>query len=205
MQRTIASAYEALSASMVTEESASDTNGINKAIVWTFLDQARWTAEAAQWLRVRTPFVADQLIAIGATSSQPVDSLQTCIDSVEDGSLDVLTTAVERTSEMFDASLLEGLVALLFRLQLLYTLRARTYRSPEGLRTKFDYLKERGYPFVQGCQAIARALYVQDPRSAMQDYPRDAHADDWVVFPCGRFNEQSVWADQIVIELLTKS
>jgi hypothetical protein len=193
--QNIAVAYERLAALL-----EAPLRGINKAVVWTFIDYAQWTAEAAQWLQTYTPSVADRLIAIGETTSQPDASLQPFLDFVDAVRLDVLTKAVERISSMLDASLLNGLVALLFRLQILYTLRTRNM-----LTTKIDYLIEHGHVFVEDCQAIARALYLRDQRSAMGDYVRGTDRDEWVVFPCGRFDGQSVWADQILIEVLTKA
>jgi hypothetical protein len=190
----IASAYESISVQMAREGA---NRQVRKAIVWTFLDQARWTNEAAQWLQKSTPAIAAQLSQIGETAQQPIASLTPFVDFVDGHQMEVLKSTLEKTADILDAPTLDGLIALLLRLQLLYTLRASNYIGTGGLGTKFDYLMDRGYAFVDDCQAIARQLYARDRRSAMHNYAR---REDWKVFPCARFDDTSVWADQILIE-----
>lgn len=196
--RNIASAYEGLSVQMTEEHTR---RKVRKAIVWTFLDEATWTPGAAAWIEKNTPAIAGPLVKIGQTAQQPIATLQPFVEFVDGNQLEALRVALETTSDILDGPTLDGLIALLFRLQLLYTLRASNFIGPQGrLQTKFQYLMDQGFAYVEDCQMIARQLYARDRRSAMHDYPRGENADDWRVFPCGRFDERSVWADQILIE-----
>lgn len=192
--RPIGAKYEGIQARMI-------QNGTRpqKAIVWTFLDHAEWDAKAAEWLGRHVPEVAaGDLTKIGETAKQPDDTLQPYLHVVDGDAVRQLQTSIAAARDLTDPKTIDGLTALLFRLQLLYTLRARNFVDPSGtLLSKFRFLTSYGSTFVWDCQRIARQLYLRHPKSALGQQARES--TDWKVFPCGRFNDRSVWADQILI------
>jgi hypothetical protein len=199
--RTIAAAYESIYNRMQSEKKASR---LRRAVVWTFLDHANWDGRAGDWLRRHLPAFASELIAIGETAKQPVDPLYGFVDLVDGDAIFKLQEQVAKATDLSDGVTIDGLVALLFRLQLLYTLRASNYAGSSGLLDKFRFLFDegRGIAFVEACQTIAKNLYRRRSGSALANMASSA---DWTIFPCGRFEDCSVWADQILIGIIRDS
>lgn len=197
--RSIAAAYEPIYNRMQAQKKGSR---LRRAVVWTFLDQADWSQSAGDWLTRNLPAYASDLIKIGETAKQPVDSLYPFLDLVDGDAISELEKQVTTAKNLFDTATVDGLIALLFRLQLLYTLRASNYVGPQGLLDKFRFLfdEERGGIFIDCCQRIAKALYLRRPGSALATM-----AGEWTIFPCGRFEDCSVWADQILLEIVRES
>jgi hypothetical protein len=198
----IATSYESISAKLTTQQSG--VKKVHKAIVWTFLDHAKWSPDIGPWLEKNVPGCGDLLMQVGATAGQPVTTLQPFVTFVDGDGIYELATALERTMDLFDATAFDAFTALLFRLQLLYTIRARNYVGPNSLLTKYEYLTSHGQPYVDACQSIARQIYARDKRSSMGGYVRGKRGMEWVVLPCGRFDDRSVWADQILIEAVLR-
>jgi hypothetical protein len=191
--KNIGRAYEEIRATMA---SRGGTERIRHAVVWTFLDQAQWSDAGAQWLRDNVKNFADDLIAIGSTQLTPVDGVARHVSFVDNlAALDEWIMALINNAP-FDVAAHDALVALMFRLQILYTVRARRARSSEGPITKFSYYEQAGYRFVNRIQGIAKLLYGADSRSAVPDF---AKGDECTVFPCGRLEGKSVWSDQILL------
>jgi hypothetical protein len=95
---------------------------------------------------------------------------------------------------------LEGLIALLFRLQIAYSLQAGAYKGG-----KDAYYRESGERFCAFIMDLARELYVlwDRPRGAMGQLIRTNAISK--VFPCGMVggeNGVSVWSDLILLEVL---
>lgn len=173
---------------------------VQKAIIWTFLDQAPWHDHAAVWLRSKLPEYAADLIAIGETTQQPSETLRPFLSIVENEHVSELARVLAGASDLSNVEI-DGLAALLFRLQLLYSLRASKAGGPSGLVTKYQYLKEGGKVFVADCQEIALQLYSRHPRTTLRE---EAKKREYNVFPCGRFNDTSVWADQIFVDAMER-
>ena len=193
--RNIGRSYEEIRVKMAMR---GGTERIRKAVVWTFLDQARWNDEGAAWLRDNVPNAAEELIAIGATAAEPVTALGRHLATADNlAALDEWILALIRNPP-FDVAAHDALVALMFRLQVLYTLRARRASDSRGPMTKYAYYADAGYRFVRRIQGLAGLLYGADSRSAIPDIAKGDRRDA-TVFPCGRLDGRSVWSDQILL------
>lgn len=167
-----------------------------KAVIWTFLDCAEWTNEADALMQRSTidPAVRNALVAIAQSPlPNPGSATSTMLSVVTVESINGLREALGT-----DASLLEieGFVALMFRLQLLYTFAAARSSS-----TKYDYYENGGNKVIEAIVKLAGALYKRTDAirgTGVGGLAAD-EKDGWQVLPCGRVGTQSVWSDLILV------
>jgi hypothetical protein len=108
-----------------------------------------------------------------------------------------------------DPEAIEALIALLFRLQILYS----AYVSDRRLNRLEYFYGGSGQRFVMICQELAKQLYIRwdAPRGGLSAVLTGGDADDdWKVLPCARLTlphmkPESVWSDQIVIEAIARA
>ncbi|HEV7428685.1 MAG TPA: hypothetical protein VGQ46_20200 [Thermoanaerobaculia bacterium] len=180
-----------------------------KGIIWTFLDSAVWSGAAEAWLE-RSVSPSDALIAIGRGTADAMGPLTPHYEEIRrsnDGVLIALLKAV-RSDEEMQPDEIEGVIALLFRLQLLYSSYVARKRVD-----RLDYFYRRGgQRYVTICQELAKQLYMHwdaDLGGLGPILTGGDEDDDWQVLPCGRLVSQqtseSVWSDQIVIEAIARA
>lgn len=181
-----------------------------KGVVWSFLDEAQWSDATAAWLGQFTAH-ADLFRAIG--SSLPTfngpDTPFAAYRAIRDQGCEPLRSLVEvvqveRNATDLSSEVLEGLIALLFRLQVAYSLDAARHARDRYA----DYYRDGGFFYVDLCQKLARALYIRwdAELGGMGDIVRPGEDDEmeWRVMPCGRLEEhgqwESVWNDQLLLD-----
>lgn len=181
-------------------------------VVWTWLDSAKWSSAGEQWLQSRLGTDADPFIQVGSAEAL-LSAQQENLDAYEAitenqfARLKKLLEAVGATGALSEDDL-EPLVALLFRMQILYSARVSDARTDP-----FPYFdKQGGGTYVRACQKLARLLYIlwDAPRGGLGRYLRGKGPDNWKVMACGRIFEQgrdpeSVWSDQIALEVVMRS
>jgi len=181
-------------------------------VVWTWLDAAEWSSAGEQWLRSRLGADADPFIQIGSDEAL-LSAQQENIDAYEAitenqfARLKKFLGAIKSTRALSEDEL-DPLVALLFRMQILYSARASDARTDP-----LAYFEQGGITYVRACQELARLLYIRwdAPRGGLGTYLRGTDPDfNWKVMACGRILEpgrdpESVWSDQIVLEVMMRS
>lgn len=205
---TIAQEYSRISNGIRAKQRRGDV--LWKAIVWTHLDQARWTPEGEAWLKTAVSN-AEPFIRLGKGmpryDSPDVIPLYEEIRGNDDLLLRELLVAL-RDSTSIGALAIEAVAALLFRLQLLYS----AYVAKKRVNTLDYFYTGEGRLYVRFCQELAKQLYIQwdAPLGGISRMLTGAgEDDDWQVIPCGRIVEpnqapESVWNDQIVIEAIAR-
>jgi len=167
-----------------------------KFVIWTFLDCAEWSPDAEQLLRGSSlkSDAQDSLIAI-ARGAFPDSRTVTAnaLSIVSPAMVDAIHDLLPEDASM---SQVEGFIALMFRLQLLYALAAA--RSPT---TKYDFYEKGGKNTVSAIVRLAGKLYKRTDAlrgTGVGGFISD-QKDPWQVFPCGRIGDQSVWSDLILV------
>jgi len=202
----IASTYLRLSTGI--KERLHGRSTLWKGIIWTFLDEAAWNDAAESWLQ-RMVAPSDALVAIGRGKADAMGPLTANYEEIRqnnDGVLISLLKAV-RADEDMDLDEVEGVIALLFRLQLLYS----SYVARKRVN-RLDYFHRGGQRYVTICQELAKQLYMHwdaDLGGLSTILTGGDEDDDWQVLPCGRLGSEqtreSVWSDQIVIEAISRA
>jgi hypothetical protein len=208
-------------------------------VVWTYLDVAQWTQEAADWLGIHVPAHALRLIELAGLDPVLGQDLyprwQPVLDGIDATVLMALVNAVSLTSGYRDfvtqddsgkwyrfgrkpqtqqpapagprvapgaptGPTLDGLIALLFRLQIAYSLKAGLFQGDKDV-----YFLKEGFPYCNGISDLARELYClwSRPRGALADMVR--RNAGFKVFPCGMVGGKdgvSVWSDAILLEAM---
>jgi len=180
-----------------------------KGIIWTFLDSAAWNDAAESWLH-RMVVPSGALIAIGRGKADAMGPLAANYEEIRqnnDGVLISLLKAV-RGDEDMDPDEVEGVIALLFRLQLLYS----SYVARKRVNRLDYFYRGGGQRYVTICQELAKQLYMHwdaDLGGLSTILTGGDEDDDWQVLPCGRLASpqanESVWSDQIVIEAISRA
>jgi hypothetical protein len=184
-----------------------------RGVVWTFLDEAQWSPEMDVWLQSHVNSGA-LFSAIGATlpSFQGDDAPFAAYRQIRDehnAPLELLLrmlTDKEISVAELPLAILEGLIALLFRLQVVYSLDAARHA-----RNRYaDYYQHGGKEYVGLVQELARALYLRwdSQLGGVGGFVMNNEDPDraWRVMPCGRLVEdgisESVWNDQLLLDTL---
>jgi hypothetical protein len=209
-QQTIAKTYLRLATRI--REKLHGRSTLWRGIVWTWLDEAKWTPAGEQWLRQNVKTAADTLIKIGSSAPANASTLLDDYDRIRDANdkclVELLRAVHSKVAAPTDA--VEALIALLFRLQILYA----AYVGDRRLNRLEYFYGGVGQRFVTICQELAKQLYIRwDTTSAgglSAILTGGTADDDWKVLPCARLTlpqmkPESVWSDQIVIEAIARA
>jgi hypothetical protein len=167
-----------------------------KAVIWTFLDCARWSQEAETALQQSS--LDDDLrrklldVASGPLPN-PTNTSPDALSLVNPESIDALHGAFRGTATLNEV---EGFITLMFRLQLLYALAAGQSQT-----TKYDFYQRGGKTTVAAIVRLAGTLYKRTDALRGTGVGGNAFepGHSWDVLPCGRVGQQSVWSDLILI------
>jgi hypothetical protein len=216
-------------------------------VVWTYLDTAKWSSEAAAWLQKGIGTESAPLIALAEKDPKIGVDLNlewgTCIGAIDEQLTSALLQAISASSSITNylnqserspasrgggwfarlrgaigdspstsekkpsftpgpptAEVLDGLVALLFRLQIAYSLRAGDWGTGKAM-----FHENGGAAICRNIAEIARLLYIlwDNRRGAMKNLLLEDR--DFRVFPCGLVGGDggvSVWSDLILLEAI---
>lgn len=193
-----------------------DVEDLWTGVIWTHLDQAVWNTEAEKWITAQMGALAGPFLTIARSvpdffgDDAIFDALEFLVRDKKNGHAhrEKLIEKV-RDAKVLRPDVVEGLIALLFRMQLTYSLQAARTKD------KYGYYRSRGgRDFVGACQKLAKALYLQ------WDAPAGTTGGQVVkgklrVLPCGRWSGPStqaagktsppastypVWSDQILVQ-----